>query len=642
MSLLSLQTVGFDFGRETILRDASLALHPGERCSLVGANGTGKSTLLAIMSGELQPQGGSVQKAGGAKIVHLRQETVTGEMLPGDTLFEAVAAEAFAEELRLESELARVATAIAAAAPAEMDALAREQGDLQTAYEQREGYAWRARLQSTLAGLGVREALWELPPDVLSGGERRRAALAAALLSGGDLLLLDEPTNHLDLDAREWLEARLPRLPAALVVVSHDRHFLDRITTRTLHLSRGRLTSWSGNYSFYLRASAETRVREEATWRRQQDRIAKTEDYIQRNIAGQKTRQAQSRRKQLEKVERLERPEQQERGFKFRLESNRPSGAMALEVVDLAKGYEGETLFSGLSFNVERGDRVGIIGPNGCGKSTLLSVMSGQVLADRGRVVLGHNVDLGTYDQHLLNVTDANTVLEELASVWPGATLGELRSFAGAFGFGADMIDRGVGRLSGGERGRLSLMRLIREGYNTLLLDEPTNHLDMQGRESLESALEDFDGTLVVVSHDRRFLDRIAHKLIVFAADETGRVNATAHLGNYSDLVRRREEARVATAAASAVEKPKPIRPKRSRNDGLSKNEIRRREALVAKTEGEIEALEAEKAALLETLSAPDLEPEARLEASHRFSGVEDELEAKLAQWEIWLDEISE
>ncbi len=641
MSLLSLQTVAFDFGRETILRDASLALHRGERCALVGANGTGKSTLLSLMAGDLQPQGGSVQKAGATKVVHLRQETVVGARLPGETIFDAVATEAFREELRLESELERIAVAIARADPGEMDVLAREQGELQAAYERREGYAWRSRLQATLAGLGLRESLWGLSPDALSGGERRRAALSAALLSGGNLLLLDEPTNHLDLDAREWLEARLPKLPAALVVVSHDRHFLDRVTTRTLNLSRGRLTSWSGNYSFYLRASAETRVREEATWRRQQERIARTEDYIQRNIAGQKTKQAQSRRKQLAREERLERPEHEARGFKFRLEPNRTSGSMALEIADLAKGFDGEALFSGLTLNVARGDRIGIIGPNGCGKSTLLSVLSGQSLPDRGRVALGHNVDLGYYDQHLLNVTDANTVLEELASVWPGATLGELRSFAGAFGFGADMIDRGVGRLSGGERGRLSLMRLIREGHNTLLLDEPTNHLDMQGREALESALEDFDGTLIVVSHDRRFLDRIAQRLIVFEQGDDGRMSTLVHLGNYSDLVTRRESAKTEAAAVATSERPKAAKPERARAEGPSKNEIRRLEARIAEAEVEIEALEAKKAELLARLSAPALEPEARLEISQRFTVAEDELNAKLAQWETWLDEIS-
>ena len=639
MSLISLQNAAFDFGRETILREASLSLLPGERCSLVGANGTGKSTLLGLLAGELQPVAGAVQRASGTRVVYLRQERACEEASTA-TLYETVAAEAFAEELRLESELARLASAIAGAPPGEADALVRDQGDLQAAYERREGYAWRARLEQVLAGLGLGQDLWELTPGRLSGGERRRAALAAALLSGGDVLLLDEPTNHLDLAAREWLEERLPRVAAAQVIVSHDRLFLDRVTSRTLHLSRGRLTSWSGNYSFYLRASAETRVREENAWRRQQERFARTEDFIQRNLAGQKTKQAQSRRRQLAREERLERPEGEQRRFTFRLESERASGAMVLEAHDLGKGFGGDPLFGDFSLNVARGDRIGIIGPNGCGKSTLLSVLSGRSLPDRGHVSPGHNVDLGYYDQQQLNVTDSNTVLEELASVRPGDTLGELRSFAGAFGFGADMIDRGVGRLSGGERGRLSLMRLICEGHNTLLLDEPTNHLDMQGRESLEEALLDFDGTLIVVSHDRRFLDRIVGRLVVFEPGADGRFGIIVHPGNYSDLMMRRAEASD-PGAATAPPRAKSPRASRAKTAGLSKNEIRRREGLIAETEREIEALEGEKAELLEKLSAPDLSPDERLETSRRFTEVEAELEAGLARWEAWQDDIS-
>lgn len=640
MSLVSLQSVNFDFGRETILREAGLALHPGEHCALVGANGAGKSTLLALLSGELEPLAGSVQRAGGVRIVQLKQETVAGAELPGETIFDAVAAEAFTEELRLEAELARLGAAIAGADPSEAEALSREQGERQAAYERLDGYGWRARLQATLSGLGLPEALWSSSPDELSGGERRRAALAAALLSGGDLLLLDEPTNHLDLEAREWLEDRIPKMGEALVVVSHDRHFLDRITTRTLHLSRGKLTSWSGNYSFYLRASAESRARDEAAWRRQSERIAKDEDFIARNIAGQKTKQAQSRRKKLEKVERLDRPEGADRTYRIRLEPERASGATVLEVVDLAKRWEGEPLFEGVDLLVARGERIGIIGPNGCGKSTLLKTISGQVLPDRGRVTLGHNVDLGYYDQHLTTVTDSRTVLEELASVWPGATLGELRSFAGAFGFGADMVDRGVGRLSGGERGRLSLMRLIREGHNTLLLDEPTNHLDMQAREALEEALQVFDGTLVVVSHDRRFLDRLCGRLVVFEAGADGRLRTRVYLGNYSDYTAKRAEEKAA-AVAEAPAKPRAEKRDKPKAEGLSKNEIRRREGLIAEAEAEIEALEGEKAELLEQLSAPDLDPDARLEVSRRFSEVEAALETRTAQWEAWVDEIS-
>ncbi len=635
MSLITLTDASFDYTREPILAGAELRLHPGERVALVGPNGAGKSTLLAILAGELDLLEGRREQRNNLRLRWLRQETTFDpDDWAGRTTRGMVAEAAFPEVLELEAEMERVGAALAEASDDRAEELGREHGRLQQEFERRDGYTWRPRLEAALSGLGVHRDLWDREPGVMSGGERRRAALAAALLANADLLLLDEPTNHLDLQAREWLEAHLSRSTGAMVVVSHDRFFLDRACDRTLELRNARLTSWSGNYSSWVKEAAARRVREEGAWRRQQEKIARTEEFIRRNLAGQKTKQAKSRRTQLEKEERLDRPDAEQKNWRITLAPGRPSGAVALEAEGLAKGFGAGPLFEDVTTLVARGDRLGIVGPNGCGKSTLLKVLAGELLPDAGRVVWGHNVDLGVYDQQLRRVSDENTVLDELSDAWPGATLGALRTFAGAFGFGADMIDRPVGALSGGERARIALMRLMREGHNTLLLDEPTNHLDASTCEALEDALRDFDGTLIVVSHDRRFLDQVATRLLVF--DDGG---TTQHLGTWSEYAAKRRERREAAAAAA----PKPAQKQaaaRSTAAGLSKNEIRRREQWIAEVEVEIAALEEEQESVLALLSSTDATPDQRQEASQRHGEIEAAMAECMNRWEQWQDEI--
>jgi ATP-binding cassette subfamily F protein 3 len=669
LSLLTLTAASFDYGRETILAGANLALHRDTRYALVGANGAGKTTLLAILAGEFALHGGQRLLAGGVSIGFLRQVSRLG--LPQNdqiVLREAVRSAAYAQELALQAEMAEIGRLLAAAPDAaEQAQLISRQGSLQSEFERLEGYTLDARLEAALLGVGLPAALWATPIERLSGGERRRAQLAATLLRHCDLLLLDEPTNHLDLQSCEWLETHLQNRRGTAVIVSHDRWFLDRIAQRTLYLDRGRLTDDVGNYTVFLQVSAERRRQELAAWQRQQDHIRQTEAFIRKNIAGQKTRQAQSRRKQLSRLEPLAPPPAQETGFTFDLRPVRASGGMVLQAEGLTKRYGDRTILQDFDLQVVRGERIGILGPNGCGKTTLLRLLAGDEVPDAGRVLRGYNVDLGRYDQHLQTVSDHLTVLGEMQAVTPGALLVELRTFLGAFGFGEDMIDRPVSSLSGGERGRLALLRLIKSGYNTLLLDEPTNHLDIGSRESLEAALQQYEGTLVVVSHDRRLLDRLVQRLVVFPdVNEVGR-GPRIFLGNYGDYQRRCSEERQAAAWALSVGESAP-RPRSATKTApgcgggevsaggravtasaadssgqrprLSKNEQARRRARIAAIEGTIAALEREEAAALAEMSDPACSSSRRRELGDRCATIAGELVEALETWEQWSAEL--
>jgi ATP-binding cassette, subfamily F, member 3 len=647
MALVSLTNATFDYGREKILRGVNLALHPGVKCALVGPNGAGKTTLLSAISGTLQLQDGIRSVMGSAKIRLLRQETsLEPDSSQGGRLLETVAQSAFSNELALEQQLTQLSAQIHDAPEDQQADLVHRQGHLQAEYERLDGYAVQSRLETALRGVGLRPETWDRPVEKLSGGERRRAALAAVLLSSAELLLLDEPTNHLDLDSCEWLENFLDQYPGAAIIVSHDRYFLDRVAKRTLHLDRGKLVSYSGNYSFYDKQSALRYEQDLNAYERQQTKIRITEDYIRRNIEGQKTKQAQARRKLLAKEEKLERPSTEPGLFRFHLLPVRPSGGTVLQAEHLNKGYGGQALVHDFDMHISRGERIGIVGPNGCGKSTLLKMMAGRVIPDSGRVVMGHNVDLGFYDQELASVSDHNTVINEIASVDPQATLGELRSFLGAFGFGSDLYDRQVGRLSGGERGRLALMRLIKEGHNTLLLDEPTNHLDIRSCESLEAALAEYTGSLVVVSHDRRFLNKIVDKLVVFPSVKEADGHLKIFLGNYADFSRQKaKEQALAGGAARKNPENRPATTKPVTASGrtpLSKNEQKRRQEWIDLAEATILELEDEKETVLSEMISPDLSNDRRLELGKRHTEIETQLEKTMADWEQWSLEIEE
>jgi ATP-binding cassette subfamily F protein 3 len=661
VSLITLQNLSFDYGRQVILDGANLTLNPGERYGLVGVNGAGKSTLIRLLAGELQAHRGEVQRAARVSVGYLTQDT---RLESDEPLLGAVRAAAFAALLETERRLEELSRRMGAGEQDE--ALLEEYGKLHERFEAADGYAMQARCETTLMGLGFDEGRFQQSVNTLSGGQKRRAALAAVMLASHDVLLLDEPTNHLDLEAREWLEEALNSRKGALIAISHDRAFLDNTTSYTLHLYNGRLDRFQGSYTKFMRQWKEQKSEWEARYRRQKEQIAKTEAFIRKNIAGQRTNQAKSRRKQLQRLQRIEAPPSEGRQYRFDLDPKRPSGQVVFEAKNLGHRFGELNLFSGFEFQILRGEKVGIIGPNGTGKTTLLRILSRELVPGHGSVTLGHNTDLGYYDQNLSLVNDTNTVLGELRALDPLASDGDLRSLLAAFGFTEDMIDQPVHSLSGGERARLSLLHLIFERHNTILLDEPTNHLDTDSREALEEALVHYPGTLICVSHDRYFLNRICDHIFAFETQTGGGIDAgrsqggvRRYLGNYDDYRRKRrqeEEERAHERADSSPGGQVPARPsagapsppqRAEERDNtpvqlqpglskrqLSKNQLGKIRREIQDLEEEISLLEAELELLSQRMSSGELDSADLAKAAQSAGRFEASLSAKMQRWE--------
>jgi len=639
LSLLTLQSLEFDYAGHTVLDGVNLTVHPGERYGLVGVNGAGKSTLLRLIHGEIEPKRGRIERSGRVRVGTLEQDTRLDSDRP---LREAVREEAFGELLAIEAELSRLSERMGAGE--DDPALIEEYGRLHEEFERSDGYTMESRVNAALQGLGFAPDRLDQPVSQLSGGQKRRAALAALLLAPFDIILVDEPTNHLDLEAREWLEAHLRDRRGAMIAISHDRAFLDNATESTLHLVNGKLHRFQGAYTKFTRAWAEQKEQWEEQYERQQQRIAKTEAYIRKNIAGQRTNQAKSRRKQLARLERMEAPPNEGRKLRMRIEPARESGAVVLEAHDLALRFGELSLFEQLDLQVLRGEKVGILGPNGTGKTSLLRVLTRETTPSTGRLVFGSNVDLGYYDQDLRLVSDSNTVLREIHQMDPLMSEGDVRSMLGAFAFSGDMIEQEVRTLSGGERARLSLLKLILERHNTLLLDEPTNHLDTDTREALEEALVGYPGTLIVVSHDRYFLNRICNRIWAFQSVAGGGTGGVRQfLGNYDDYRYRLQSEREAGAtspprppeAAPAVAvAPAQVEVGARTKRQLSKNELKRIRREIADLEEEVGLLETSIDLAGEEMSSGALAGDDMARAAARVQEQQHELEQKMARWE--------
>ena len=513
MYVLTASEVGLAYGTDTVLEKVSFALEENARCGVIGVNGCGKSTLFKLITGDLEPTEGSVNIPKGKTVGILRQDDAftaeDGNMTVTERMWRA-----FPEHLAAEARLAVLEPLLATGE----EKVIREYTSLHERYVENGGLTYRSRSVSILAKLGFDEAARNQTVASLSGGQRTRLALAVQLSSEPDILLLDEPTNHLDIATLGWLETFLLSYPKCFMVISHDRYFLDRVTTQTLAIEHRRAKLYAGGYTKSMEQRRIDREIAERHWKNQQKEIARQEAYIAQQRAWNRERNiiaAESRQKLLDKMERAERPENDPRGIRMKFSEASASGNDVLDVRGLAFGYTGQPLFEGLNFTVKRGERVLVVGPNGCGKSTLVKLLLGRLAPSKGVVEAGYHVEIGYYDQENQNLTPENTVLDELWNAYPTKTETEVRNVLGLFRFTGDAVFRTVSVLSGGERARLTLAKLMLSRMNFLLLDEPTNHLDMDSREALESALEAFDGTILTVSHDRYFIEKLATRILL-------------------------------------------------------------------------------------------------------------------------------
>jgi ATP-binding cassette subfamily F protein 3 len=525
--LFRLSEVEKSFGAQDVLRGASLQINPGEHVGLVGRNGAGKTTIFRLVTQEETPDRGDVVRARGLKLGLLAQHI---HFEAGATVHESALA-AFGRLQRIEHEMHELEHQMADAGD-ELEKILERYSDLQHEYEREGGFEYSAKAEAILQGLGFDSETWHMETKKLSGGQQNRLGLARLLLSEPDVLLLDEPTNHLDVGAVEWLEEFLQSYSSAFVIISHDRYFLDRACRRIIEIENGRAISYTGNYSDYLVEREEQREIQQRAYDNQQRLIAKTEEFIRRNLAGQKTKQAKSRRTMLQRLDRVEAVRGDQASGDFRMKDIERAGTHVLTVTEAAIGFPDKMLAGDISLILRRGECLGVIGPNGSGKTTFVKTILGKIPALSGEARWGAKVQIGYYAQQLEDLDDRNEIMMELRRVAPSsATAGELRSFLAKFLFTGDDVYKHVRDLSGGEKGRLALAKLIYSGVNVLVLDEPTNHLDIPSREALEEALQAYEGTIITISHDRYFLDRVATQIL--ALDGEG--NAEHYNGDYTE-----------------------------------------------------------------------------------------------------------
>lgn len=624
------------YGAQEVLRGVTFQINPGEHVGLVGRNGAGKTTILRLITGAESADRGDFDSMRGLRFGVLAQHV---DFHGAETVLDA--ALAVFENLRLlEEKMRELEHAMTEKSGDELDRVMHDYSEAQHTYELEGGFNYHSRAEAVLLGLGFTKADFSKRAENLSGGEKNRLGLARLLLLEPDILLLDEPTNHLDVDAVEWLEEFLTNYKSAYLIISHDRFFLDHTVKRVLDLEFGKVESYKGNYSDYVVEKEERREQQLRAYEQQQEMIARTEDFIRRNLAGQKTKQAKSRRNMLQRMERLENVNNLDTA-NFKLKPVNRTGDQVLILDKMAIGFPAKTLAENLNLTLRRSERLGIIGGNGTGKTTLLRTILGEQNPLAGELRWGTNVDVGYYDQRLLTVDDRNTVLEELRTIASASiTDGELRGFLGRFLFSGDDVFKPVSALSGGEKGRLALAKLIYSRVNVLVLDEPTNHLDIASCEALEDALNDYDGTIITVSHDRYFLDRIATQILAFN-ERDGETQVEYFDGGYTEFYEahhnklaeqqaREAEARTAEKAARRAETPKQNKTNKSRQKVPAAVEI----------EAEIQRAEAVLHELAAQLSTEEVarDKDKLFELSEQYQAQETQIAQLYQAWESALE----
>ena len=637
MILLQAEHIVKTYGADTILQDISLQIQTGERVGLVGVNGAGKSTLLKILAGEMSCDSGVVRIPKDVTLGYLAQNsgleserTIWDEML-------SVFSHLQKEEKELRELEAKMGDPDVLADEKRYQQIAEDYSRRFEAFKEKGGFSYEGAIRGVLHGLRFADMDYQTPIRLLSGGQKTRLALAKLLLQSPSLLLLDEPTNYLDIETLTWLENYLQNYPGAVLVVSHDRYFLDKLVNIVYEIERTRATRYVGNYSSFLEQKAARLEQEMKRFERQQEEIARIEDFIARNIARATTsKRAQSRRKMLEKMERLDKPIMQNKSVNFSFDVAKTSGNMVIKAENLAIGYPGAELSRGLTFELEREERVALVGPNGIGKSTLLKTIVGQLKPLNGAIQFGSNVTIGYYDQEHRNLNEQNTVLGEIWDEYPHMLERDVRTLLGNFLFSGDDVQKRIADLSGGERARVSLAKLMLKQANFLIFDEPTNHLDIYSKEVLENALADYPGTILFVSHDRYFLNKIASRVLELSPD-----GVTNYLGNYDYYVEKKQElAELAAEQAAQPAKKRasaPAQPDKSAYelDKEAKRRERQRQRRMEEIEAKIQQREADIARWEEELCQPEVYSDhvQAKERNDKIQAAREELDQLYEEW---------
>lgn len=636
MILLQVNQLSKYFAAELILSNIKLEIQSQDRVALVGRNGAGKSTLLKILAGQSSHDHGEIIKPKDVSIGYLAQNTgleseksIWDEML---TVFDHL--HKMEKELRnLEGQMADPKVF---SNTTQYEKILKEYDHLQVKFKDDGGYQYEADIRSVLHGLHFGSFDYSTKISTLSGGQKTRLALGKLLLSRPDILILDEPTNHLDIETLSWLEQYLQGYPGAILIVSHDRYFLDKVVNQVFELSRQKLTKFTGNYSSYLDQKAENYERDLKLYEKQQDEIAKLEDFVQRNLArASTTKRAQSRRKQLQRMDRLDRPSGDEKSATFSFDIERQSGNDVLKVEDVAVGYGSEKVSEQISFRINRGDSVALVGPNGVGKSTLLKTIVNKLSALAGSIHVGSNVSIGYYDQQQAELNSNKKVLNELWDDYPLKPEKDIRTVLGNFLFSGDDVLKSVSTLSGGEKARLALAKLMMERANFLILDEPTNHLDLDSKEVLENALIDYPGTILFVSHDRYFINRIATKVLELESN-----GITEFLGDYDYYLEKKLEKEELDALNLIQGNKEVIEPVLSdktsyHQDKETKKLERQRKRRIEEIESSIEELELAASEYEEQLCDPTIfqDHEKVSELNTNLEKVKQEIEKLMDEW---------
>lgn len=634
MIILQANKIERSFAGEVLFDNISLQVDERDRIALVGKNGAGKSTLLKILVEEEEPTSGEINKKRDLSLSYLAQDS---RFESSNTIYDEML-HVFDDLRKTEKSLRQMELEMGEKTGADLDKLMQDYDRLSEEFRQAGGFTYEADIRAILNGFKFDESMWQMKIEGLSGGQNTRLALAKMLLEKPNLLVLDEPTNHLDIETIAWLENYLVNYSGALLIVSHDRYFLDKVATITLDLTKHSLDRYVGNYSSFVEQKEQKLLTEAKNYEKQQKEIAALEDFVNRNLVrASTTKRAQSRRKQLEKMERLDKPEAGTESAHMTFHSDKASGNVVLTVEEAAVGYDDQILSEPINLDIRKMNAVAIVGPNGIGKSTLIKSIVGQIPFIKGEARFGANVEVGYYDQTQSKLTPHNSVLDELWNDFKLTPEVEIRNRLGAFLFSGDDVKKTVGMLSGGERARLLLAKLSMENNNFLILDEPTNHLDIDSKEVLENALIDFDGTLLFVSHDRYFINRVATQVL-----ELSEEGSTLYLGDYDYYLEKKAELEALAAAQAEAEPASSTEEVVSNDYHLQKQnqkELRKITRRIEQLEAEMEELDQKIQAITETMhntnNAEDL-----VQLQSELDQLTVQQEAVLEEWAELLEQV--